>query len=152
SAWLGPASVALLPSWESLPYEGISPGPEIAAGRHEAVRRTRAAEGAFVLVTPLLGDLQGSAPTLGAHPPLLLERRGTIAPDELAERLVGLGYERAEVVEHRGEFAVRGGIVDVFSGTARRPVRIEFFGDDVETMREFSPATQLSTDPVARVE
>src|SRR5207244_2899641 len=66
--------------------------------------------------------------------------------------LIALGYERTEVVEHRGEFAVRGGIVDVFPGTSRRPLRVEFFGDDVESMREFSAATQLSTDAVARIE
>ena len=154
AGWLGPARVALMPSWESLPYEGISPTPEVAARRHEAARRTRHAEGAFVLVAPVLAAMQLSAPTLGDgdDDPLVLERGAAVPPDELAERLVALGYERADVVEHRGEFGVRGGIVDVFSGTARRPVRIEFLGDDVESMREFSPATQLSTDHVDRIE
>ncbi len=64
-------------------------------------------------------------------------------------RLVDLGYSRADIVEHRGEFAVRGGVVDVFPGTARRPVRLEFWGDEIESLREFVPSTQLSTDKVA---
>src|SRR5439155_24485472 len=124
----------------------------VPARRHEAARRTRRAEGAFVLVAPVLAAMQASAPTLGADAPLVLERDETIAQDDLAERLVALGYERTDVVEHRGEFAVRGGIVDVFPGTARRPVRIEFFGDEIESLREFAPSTQLSTDPVARID
>ena len=63
-----------------------------------------------------------------------------------------LGYARADVVERRGEFAVRGGVVDIFPGAARRPVRLEYLGDQIETLREFVPSTQLSTDKVAHVE
>jgi transcription-repair coupling factor (superfamily II helicase) len=151
-AFLGPAHVALLPAWESLPYEGISPSPEIGARRARAARRARGARGAFVLVTPVLGAIQGLAPTLGDAEPLHVGRGTVIAPDDLAGRLVDLGYARTDLVEHRGEFAVRGGIVDFFPGSARRPVRAEFFGDEIESLREFSPATQLSTEPVATVE
>ena len=75
-----------------------------------------------------------------------------LPPDDLAERLVELGYARADVVEHRGEFALRGGVLDVFPGTARRPVRLDYWGDEVESIREFVPSTQLSTDRVALVE
>jgi transcription-repair coupling factor (superfamily II helicase) len=151
-AWLGPACVALFPAWESLPYEGISPAPDIAARRHEAARRARRAEGPFALVAPALAATQLISPTLGLADPLVLERGQSLPPDQLAERLTEIGYTRVDVVEHRGEFAVRGGIVDVFPGTTRRPVRAEFFGDDIESMREFTPATQLSTDPIARLD
>src|SRR2546421_5884112 len=96
--------------------------------------------------------MQANVSSLGESETLVLERGRVLPPDELAERLSALGYERADVVEHRGEFAVRGGIVDVFPGTARRPIRAEFFGDEIELLREFSAATQLSTDPVARAE
>jgi transcription-repair coupling factor (superfamily II helicase) len=150
-AFLGPGRTALLPAWESLPYEGISPTPEIAAHRADAVRRARTANGAFVLVAPALAAMQSLVPTLGTEEPLELARGATIAPDDLAERLAWMGYARADVVEHRGEFAVRGGIVDVFPGSLRRPVRAEFFGDEIESLREFSPATQLSTDHVGAV-
>jgi transcription-repair coupling factor (superfamily II helicase) len=148
-AFLGANCVALLPAWESLPYEGISPPPEIAARRADAALRARRARGPFVLVCPALAAMQGVIPTLGETEALTVSRGSSIPPDELAERLSWLGYLRSDVVEHRGEFAVRGGVVDAFPGTARRPVRAEFFGDEIESLREFSPSTQLSTDHVA---
>ena len=151
-AWLGPERVAWLPPWEALPHEGISPSPEVAARRAEAVRRVRAAEGPFVLVTTGLAAMQGLIPTLGATEPVVLAAGIELPPDALAERLVSLGYVRADVVEHRGEFAVRGGVLDVFPGTARRPVRLEYWGDEIESLRAFSASTQLSTDPLERVE
>ncbi|MGQ0670139.1 MAG: transcription-repair coupling factor [Actinomycetota bacterium] len=151
-AFLGPDRVALLPAWEALPYEGISPGPEIAARRAEAAGRTRGADGPFVLVCPTQAALQVVAPTLGLASPLVVARGTSIPLDSLADRLVELGYVRADVVEHRGEFAVRGGIVDVFAGTARRPVRAEFDGDEIESLREFVPATQLSSGHVPTIE
>ena len=151
-AWLGEDGAALLPSWEALPYEGISPSPEVSARRAEAVRRLRAAKGAFVLVAPALAAMQGLVPTLGEIPSVELVKGIELAPDDLAERLVALGYARTDVVEHRGEFAVRGGVLDVFPGTARRPVRLEYWGDEIESLREFVPSSQLSTGPLARVE
>ncbi|HET6713736.1 MAG TPA: transcription-repair coupling factor [Actinomycetota bacterium] len=151
-AFLGPERVALLPAWEALPYEGISPAPEIAARRASAVARVREAKGAFVLVAPVLAAMQGLIPTLGVTPPLQLVAGLDLPPDALAERLVDLGYARSDVVEHRGEFAVRGGVVDVFPGTARRPVRVDYWGDEVESIREFVPSTQLSTERVALAE
>ena len=154
AAFLGAERVAEFPAWEALPYEGISPSPEIAARRADAVRRARSADGPFVLITPALAALQVLAPGLGETPPLELHASIELAPDALAERLVELGYQRTDIVEHRGEFAVRGGIIDLFPGTARRPVRVDFDGDTVESLREFVPATQLSSGRVesARVE
>ena len=151
-AYLGSDRVDLFPAWEALPYEGISPAPEIAARRGSAVARLRVANGPFVLVAPVLAAMQGLIPTLGTVPALELVAGRELPPDALAERLVDLGYARADVVERRGEFAVRGGVVDVFPGTERRPVRLEYWGDEIESLREFVPATQLSTQPVARVE
>ena len=151
-AWLGPERSAVLPAWEALPYEGISPSPEVAARRAEAVHRLRVADGPFVLVTTGLAAMQRLVPTLGTTAPLELVAGIEVAPDELAERLVSLGYLRADVVEHRGEFAVRGGVLDLYPGTARRPVRLEYLGDEVESMREFVPSSQLSTSKVVRVE
>ena len=69
-------------------------------------------------------------------------------PIGLAERLVDLGYVRADVVEHRGEFAVRGGVLDVFPAEQRRPMRLEFWGDEIESIRRFVPSTQLSAGAV----
>ncbi|HEX6844723.1 MAG TPA: transcription-repair coupling factor, partial [Actinomycetota bacterium] len=152
AAFLGAEGVRLLPAWEALPYEGISPSPEVAARRAEAARALRAATGPFVLVAPALAAMHGVVPTLGAAEPLVLARGVESAPDAVVERLVDLGYTRSDVVEHRGEFAVRGGVLDVFGGTARRPVRLEYWGDEIESIREFSPSTQLSTSAVAAIE
>jgi transcription-repair coupling factor (superfamily II helicase) len=150
-AWLGPDRVGYLAPWEALPYEGMSPSPEVAARRADAVRRLRAAEGPFVLVTTGLAAMQGLVPTLGRIEPTELAAGLDLPPDVLADRLVALGYVRSDVVEHRGEFAVRGGVVDVFPGTARRPARLEFWGDEIESIREFSASTQLSSGPARRV-
>ena len=151
-AWLGSDRSALLPSWEALPYEGIGPSPEVSARRADAVRRLKAAKGPFVMVAPALAAMQGMIPTLGEVPPVELVKGIDLPPDALAERLVALGYARSDVVQHRGEFAVRGGVVDVFPGIARRPARLEYWGDEVESLREFVPSSQLSSGPLVRVE
>ncbi len=152
AAFLGEDRAALLPAWEAMPFEGISPSPEVVARRAVAARRARAASGAFVLACPVHAALQGVVPAVAEVEPLVLRAGAALSPQEVAERLVALGYVRAEVVEHRGEFAVRGGVLDVFPGTARRPVRAEYVGDEVESLREFVPATQLSRERVARAE
>ena len=152
AAYLGPGRAAAFPAWEALPVEGISPSPETAARRALATRAMRRADGAFVLAAPAHAVLQGVVPTLGELEPLAVVRGTVTQPDGLAERLVELGYTRSDVVEHRGEFAVRGGIVDLFPGTARRPVRLELDGDEVVSLREFVPSTQLSTGAVPAVE
>src|SRR5438067_7090788 len=147
-----PDDVALLPAWEALPYEGISPAPDVAARRAAAVRRLRERGGATVLVAPALAAMQALIPTLGSVPPIELVPGRDLPPDKLAEQLVDLGYRRADVVEHRGEFAVRGGVLDVFPGVARRPVRLEYWGDESESLREFAASTQLSTARLTHVE
>jgi transcription-repair coupling factor (superfamily II helicase) len=151
-SWIGSHRAAWLPAWEALPYEGISPSPEVSARRADAIHRLRRASGPFVLVTTGLAAMQGLVPSLGEIPPAQLVPGVEVPPDELADRLVALGYTRADVVEHRGEFAVRGGVLDVFPGTARRPVRLEYWGDEIESIREFSASSQLSSGAVARVE
>ena len=143
-----PGGAALLPAWEALPYELISPTPEIAARRAAAIRRLRTPEGPLVVVAPVLAVLQGIAPTAGLAEPIRLEKGGEAAPDALAERLVELGYLRVDVVEHRGEFAVRGGVLDVFPAEQRRPMRLEFWGDEIDSIRRFVPSTQLSAGAV----
>ena len=152
AAFLGRDRVLRFPAWESLPYEGISPGPQVAGARAMAARALRESVGPLVVAAPIVAALQGLNPELGEREPLRLEAGTSIAPDLLASRLVELGYVRADVVEHRGEFAVRGGIVDVFPSTARRPARADYWGEEIESFREFSPATQLSTQKLGAVE
>jgi transcription-repair coupling factor (superfamily II helicase) len=144
SAFL-PGDSALMPAWEALPYEQISPGAEVAARRAESVGLLRAASGTFVLVTPILAAMHGVVPTIGRAERLQLVSGSMLSPEAVAGRLVDLGYRRVDLVEHRGEFAVRGGVIDVFPGVSRRPVRLEYAGDEIESIREFAASTQLST-------
>jgi transcription-repair coupling factor (superfamily II helicase) len=151
AAFLGDEHVGHFPAWEALPGEGISPSPEIASRRAEAAYQVRRAKGPFVLAMPAVAAVQRLVPTVGEGEPLRLQPGQELAPDALAEILVGLGYARTDLAMHRGDFALRGGILDVFPGTAARPIRLEFLGDEVERIREFSPSSQVSTGPVAAI-
>jgi transcription-repair coupling factor (superfamily II helicase) len=152
AVFLGADRAIRFPAWESLPYEGISPTPQVAAARARAAHVMATAKGPLVVAAPVLAALQALSPAVGRSEPLVVAVGTSLPPDELAGRLVELGYVRVDVVEHRGEFAVRGGILDVFPATARRPVRADYEGDLVESLREFSASTQLSTGPAEAVE
>ena len=105
-----PGAVALLPGVGGAAVRGDLAGAGGAARRAAAIRDLRAAHGRIVLVAPVLAAMQGLIPTLGTMPALELVAGRDLAPDDLAERLVDLGYLRTDLVEHRGEFAVRGGV------------------------------------------
>src|SRR5207253_8635738 len=92
------------------------------------------------------------APSIGEHDALTLKAGEPVPADDLIARLAELGYVRTDVIEHRGELAVRGGLLDVFPSTARRPVRIDYWGDQIESLRVFSPSTQLTTGTTRMVE
>ncbi|MFC4945690.1 transcription-repair coupling factor [Pseudonocardia sp. GCM10023141] len=146
---LGPAAVAVLPSWETLPHERLSPRPD-TVGRRLSIFRRLGTPGDVprVVVAAARSLIQPIAPGLGKLDPVEL-RVGTVHDfDGLLERLVELAYTRVEMVTARGEFAVRGGIVDIFAPTAEHPVRVEFWGDEVSELRSFSVADQRSVGPV----
>jgi transcription-repair coupling factor (superfamily II helicase) len=144
-AYLDPGSIALFPSWETLPHERLSPRADTVARRLTTLRRlaTPGAEPRIV-VAPLRAAIQPMAPGLGAIEPVELrvgERRDLT---EVTAALTRAAYARVDMVERRGEFAVRGGIVDVFAPTDPHPTRVEFFGDEVESIRQFSVSDQRS--------
>jgi transcription-repair coupling factor (superfamily II helicase) len=146
---LGRAAVAVLPSWETLPHERLSPRPDTVGRRLEIFRRLANPETApRVVVASARSLIQPIAPGLGRLDPVQL-RVGDIADfDALLVRLVELAYTRVEMVTARGEFAVRGGIIDVFPPTAEHPVRVELWGDEVSELRYFAVADQRSVGPV----
>ena len=152
AAFLGPDRALSFPAWEALPLEGISPAPDVAARRELAARRLRQPGGPLVVAAPVAAAVQRVVPTLGRRESLALAVGLQIPPESVADRLVALGYLREDLVQHRGEFAVRGFILDVFPGGSDAPVRLEFAGDEVERMRSFSPASQTSTRPVDGVD
>jgi transcription-repair coupling factor (superfamily II helicase) len=148
AGWLlGPERVALLPSrgvrWES----GLEPPPHLVGERARALD-VLAAGGLVCASAAALAELM---PPPDARPQRIELAAGEEPGIEgLAERLALAGYERVERVEERGQFAVRGGLVDVFPTTGREPLRIELFGDEIEAIRAFSPFTQRALHPVER--
>ncbi|MGY1727511.1 transcription-repair coupling factor [Geodermatophilus sp. SYSU D01062] len=140
--------VETFPSWETLPHERLSPRAD-TVGRRLAVLRelTHPGDtGIDVLVAPVRSVLQPLAPGLGDLVPVELKAGDTAELDDVARALSDAAYTRVELVEKRGEFAVRGGLLDVFPPTEPHPVRVEFWGDEVDELRYFSAADQRSLD------
>jgi transcription-repair coupling factor (superfamily II helicase) len=146
AAWfLGEGVVGYLPSrgvrWES----GLEPPPHLVGERARALAVL--ARGGLVCASALA--LAEWLPPVGARPePLEVAAGLEIGVEGLSEALALAGYERVERVDDRGQFAVRGGLVDVFPTSGREPFRIEFFGDEIESIRAFSPFTQRALHPV----
>ncbi|MGV0744928.1 transcription-repair coupling factor [Mycolicibacterium sp. XJ870] len=143
-------AVALFPSWETLPHERMSPGVETVGARLLLLRRLAHPDDATlgpplrVVVTTTRSLLQPMAPDVVETEPVTLTLGAEAEFDGIIARVVDLAYTRVDMVGKRGEFAVRGGILDVFPPTAEHPVRVEFWGDEISEMRMFSIADQRS--------
>ena len=143
-------SVALFPSWETLPHERLSPGTDTVGARMLLLRRlaypddARLGPPVRIVVTTARSLLQPMAPDLARTEPVTLTVGEDSDFDTTVHRLVELAYTRVDMVGKRGEFAVRGGILDVFPPTLEHPVRVEFWGDEVSELRMFSVADQRS--------
>ncbi len=150
---LGADAAVYYPAWETLPHERLSPRSD-TVGRRLAVLRRLAGHDELppprVLVAPVRSILAPQVKGLADLAPVRLVTGEDVDPGELAVALVGAAYVRVDLVERRGEFAVRGGIVDIFPPTEEHPVRIDFFGDTVEDIRYFSVADQRSSDLVIK--
>ncbi|WP_019853039.1 transcription-repair coupling factor [Actinopolyspora mortivallis] len=154
STLLGPEGVEMMPSWETLPHEKLSPRADTVGRRLAVLRRLAHPEQhphgpVRVLITTVRSLIQPLAPDLGELVPVRLRVGEEHDFEELVERLAGLAYNRVDMVEKRGEFAVRGGIVDVFPPTEEHPLRLEFFGDEVTEIRPFSVTDQRSLGEAA---
>ena len=143
--FLGPERVALLPSRGVRWGSGLEPPPHLVGERARALE-VLAAGG---LVCASAAALAEGVPPPSARPASIrLEVGSEPGVGGLAEELALAGYERVDRAEERGQFAVRGGIVDVFPTTGREPLRVEFFGDEIEGVRVFSPFTQRALHSV----
>ncbi|MFJ4847403.1 MULTISPECIES: transcription-repair coupling factor [unclassified Streptomyces] len=146
-------SVVEYPAWETLPHERLSPRSD-TVGRRLAVLRRLAHPSADdptagpvrVVVAPIRSVLQPQVKGLGDLVPVALRTGQTADLNAIVDGLAAAAYARVELVEKRGEFAVRGGILDVFPPTEEHPLRIEFWGDDVEEIRYFKVADQRSLE------
>ena len=159
-AYLEPARVTTLPAWETLPHERLSPRSDTVARRLATLRRLvhpdlveqeAGLPPLSVVVAPLRAVLQPVLPGLADLEPVAVRVGDVRDLTDLTDALAAAAYSRVDMVERRGEFAVRGGIVDVFAPTDPHPVRIEFFGDEVDSLRSFSVADQRSLADVDRL-
>jgi transcription-repair coupling factor (superfamily II helicase) len=145
----GEQAVAYYPAWETLPHERLSPRSDTVGRRLAVLRRLvgNSDEPApRIVVAPVRSVLQPQVKGLGALKPVRLATGEDHDLGELTLALVNAAYVRVDLVERRGEFAVRGGILDVFPPTEEHPVRIDFFGDTVEEIRYFTVADQRSSE------
>ncbi|MFJ8471903.1 transcription-repair coupling factor [Kitasatospora sp. NPDC094011] len=150
---LPPDAVAEYPAWETLPHERLSPRSDTVGRRLAVLRRIAhpraddpAAGPVQVIVAPVRSVLQPQVKGLAELEPVAVRRGESHDLEEVARRLAAAAYARVELVEKRGEFAVRGGILDVFPPTEEHPLRVEFWGDEVEEIRYFKVADQRSLE------
>ncbi|MFG2843176.1 transcription-repair coupling factor [Kitasatospora sp. NPDC048296] len=146
-------AVAEYPAWETLPHERLSPRSDTVGRRLAVLRRIvhpraddPAAGPVQVIVAPVRSVLQPQVKGLAELEPVAVRRGESHDLEEVARRLAAAAYARVELVEKRGEFAVRGGILDVFPPTEEHPLRVEFWGDEVEEIRYFKVADQRSLE------
>ncbi|MFF7291870.1 transcription-repair coupling factor [Microbacterium sp. NPDC008134] len=146
-SYIPDAEVLTFPAWETLPHERLSPSPDTVGLRLATLRRIRewSGEHPLVVVASVRAALQPIAGNLGDIETLELAvgSRG-LELETVAARLVERAYSRVDMVSRRGEFAVRGGILDVFPAISEHPYRVEFFGDEIDQIRAFSVADQRS--------
>jgi transcription-repair coupling factor (superfamily II helicase) len=140
------AELLRFPAWDCLPYDRVSPNPELVSERVATLARLlEPAEAPRIVLTTVNALVQRVPPRhvfLGAS--MALVTGGTVQPEALARFLEANGYGRAATVMEPGEYAMRGGIIDLFPAGRREPVRLDLFGDTIESIRAFDPTTQRS--------
>jgi len=146
-----PESIVGVPTRDVLPFQNLSPHPEIQEERAVALWKI-ATGAASIVVTPVVSSAQRLRNSeYYADLARVVRRSETIDTEPLIRHLNTVGYTSSDVVEMPGEYALRGGILDVYPPESDRPLRVEFFGDEVESIRKFDPASQRSSSPVDEV-
>lgn len=152
ATFAGEENTLLFPAWEVLPHDTMSPADDIMAERLNTLEKLEeriSAKPGICVVTPIRSLMQYVIPRQQLKENSLLLRWGDHNPLEtLITELIRLGYTREAMVEQRGEFSVRGGIIDIFPLSSELPARIEYFDDEIESIRLFEPETQRSVVPI----
>jgi transcription-repair coupling factor (superfamily II helicase) len=151
-SYLGSSVVCDYPPWETLPHEKLSPKSDTIAARFHALRLINGLEKSnapAIVFTSVRALLQPISSDLLQEELLSLEIEKEISLSELIKRLYYFGYSRTDLVERRGDFAVRGGIVDFFPPDRDHPIRVDFFGDVIEDLRFFTVSDQRTFEPVS---
>ena len=150
--WLGTDNAEVFPAWETLPFERVSPGVETMGRRSRLLWRLRNGQAPHAIVVPVRALLQRLSPSSRTFAPVVVRPGEQLVMEDFISQLVDIGYRRDAQVEHRGDLAVRGSIIDVYPSTGSAPVRIDLWGDEVDRLTEFAVADQRATDPVERIE
>lgn len=152
SQFLPSDEVVLYPGWETLPFERVSPGVETMGRRLEVLWRVRDPERCpAVIVAGVRALLQHLAPGAETVEPIVIRKGQVLDPEVVLAHLIAEGYRREPLVEHRGEVARRGSIIDVFPSTADAPVRLDLWGDEVDRLTRFRVADQRSVEDLDEV-
>lgn len=149
--YLSDDAIAVLPAWETLPHERLSPRSDTVAKRISVFRRLAHPEEfapLAVLIVPVRAMMQPVVGGLGDLTAIHVRVGDYVDLEDLQERLVGAAYSHVDMIETRGQFAVRGGIIDIFPPSEDHPLRVEFFGDEVEEIRAFAVSDQRSLHTV----
>src|SRR5229473_6449641 len=142
--------IAVLPAFDNLPWDSQAPHADILERRAATLYRLANGEVSLVIAPMAAALWRYQDPYVYLTLAQILAKDSEVSHEALIKHLGSIGYARTEMVDLPGQFAVRGGIVDVFSPESLRPVRIELLGDTVESVREFDPRTQRSVAPVVR--
>ena len=148
-AFMPERDVVLFPAWETLPFERVSPNVETMGRRLEVLWRIKN-DPPKIIVTGVRALLQHLSNTVVE--PIVVKQKMQVEMDELISTLARFGYRREELVEHRGEFARRGSIIDVFPSTADTPIRIDLLGYEVDRLTAFNVNDHRSTDDLDSVQ
>lgn len=152
-AFFSDKPVVEFPAWETLPQEQIAPSPDIVGERYTVLRKIAAGDRSYVILTSLQACLQRVIPPQHFHKlSLTLSVEDTYPFEALIQKLTEMGYKRQITASDKGEFAVRGGIIDIFPVSTPDPYRVEFWGDEVTSLRTFDPIGQKSVQPVKRID
>jgi transcription-repair coupling factor (superfamily II helicase) len=138
-------------AWETLPHERLSPKGDTVTNRIKVLTQIQSKNPPQIVITSIRGLLQPISKSIIDTKPIHLEANKTKAMDQLLNELVYFGFSRTDLVERRGDFAVRGGIVDLFPTDAEHPIRIDFFGDDIETINYFAVADQRTFEEIKEI-
>jgi len=141
------------PAWDCLPYDRVSPNAAVAAARMATLTAlARAHDDSGIVLTTINALLQRVVPRAATAAQSLALAAGNVRPmDEIARWLATNGFSRASTVRDIGEYAVRGGILDLFAPGTSAPVRLDFFGDTLESIRVFDPETQRTASRLDRL-
>ena len=143
-----PEAVVSLPARDVLPFQNLSPHPELQEERATALWKIATGAASIVVTAVAATAILLRAAEFYTDLARTIHRGESLDTGALLAHLNTVGYNPADVVEMPGQYALRGGILDVYSPEAERPVRIEFFGDEVDSIRRFDPASQRSSNPV----